>query len=76
LRLAWGIAFTGHSYDKNGKLHVDEYERVTLPCPAEAARGMKSLNSWHGNIAMTPEASKAMDEYFENLHKDISEHGF
>ena len=76
LRVAWGIAFTGHSYDKDGKLHVDEYNHVTLPCPAEAARGMKSLNSWHGNIAMTPEASKAMDEYFENLRKDISEHGF
>lgn len=76
LRLAWGIAFTGHSFDKNGKLHVDEYGNTTQPCPAEANRGMQSLNSWHGNVAMTPEASAARDEYFENLHKDISEHGF
>ncbi len=62
LRLAWGIAFTGHSYDKDGKLFEDEYGNITQPCPAEAARGMESINSWHGNVAMTPEATRSFAE--------------
>lgn len=69
LRRSWGIAFTGHSYDKDGKLFVDEYGNTQQPCPAEAARGMESINGWHGNIAMTPERIKATDEFFDNIRK-------
>lgn len=53
LRNMWNIAFTGHSYDKNGKPAItDEYRGPVQPCPAEAARGMESVNSWQGNIPM------------------------
>ena len=40
LRLAWGIAFTGWEPDAG-----------ELPDPATNARGLKSLNAWHGNVA-------------------------
>lgn len=51
LRTMWNIAFTGHSYDKNGKpAIVDEYRGPIQPCPAEVARGMGSINSWGGNV--------------------------
>ena len=39
LRIAWGIAFTGY-----------EPEGTELPDPATAARGLKSINSWGGNV--------------------------
>lgn len=38
LRHLWMINFTGH------------HEIGKQPCPAEAARGMASINSWGGNI--------------------------
>lgn len=44
LRLAWGIAFTGYEPDGN-----------ELPDPATAARGLASVNRWHGNVAQTRE---------------------
>ena len=71
LRKAWGIAFTGHSYDKDHKLFVDEYGNVTLPCPAEANRGIDSVNSWHGNVAFTPEVAEAQDKFFKDLNDDL-----
>jgi hypothetical protein len=37
LREVWKINFTGH-YDPDKKM-----------CPAEEARGLGSLNKWHGN---------------------------
>lgn len=74
LRLAWGIAFTGHSYDKSGNPMLDANGGVILPCPAQYNRGMHSVNGWHGNIAMTPEVSKALDEFMEQRKKDIAEH--
>lgn len=73
LRESWGIAFTGHSYDKDGKLFVDEYGNVQQACPAEANRGMKSINSWGGNLAETTETKIAREKYFENLGRKLKE---
>ena len=73
LRRAWGIAFTGHSFDKQGQPAVDEQGNVTLPCPAEYNRGMTSVNSWHGNVAFTPEVSKAFDEEMDRMHKHLAD---
>jgi len=61
LRQLWGIAFTGHSNDT-----VTD-GRPLLPCPAEKARGMESINSWGGNVAMTPELQKQLDEEQEKI---------
>jgi|SRR5271157_1060534 len=61
LRIMWGIAFTGHSGEKG------PYGNAQQPCPAEAARGMESINSWGGNVPMTPEAEKKMDEHYASL---------
>jgi hypothetical protein len=83
LRKYWGIAFTGHSYDKDGKLTMDEYGNFTLPCPAEFTRGMESINGWHGNVAFTPEVKEASEreldkindtvkKFYDNLPKDES----
>jgi len=72
LRKAWGIAFTGHSYDSDGKLFVDEYNNVQMPCPAEANRGMKSINGWSGNVAFTPEVQAAREEQMQELRERIS----
>ena len=44
LRIAWGIAFTG--YEPEGK---------ELPDPATNARGLRSINSWGGNVAKLEE---------------------
>ncbi len=73
LRKAWGIAFTGHSYDSNGKPYVDEHGNVLMPCPAQYNRGMTHVNAWPGNVAMTPEREKAMDEQMDRLKRDLSE---
>ncbi len=74
LRKIWGIAFTGHSYDKNGKPAKDEYGDILQPCPAEADRGMESINGWGGNVAMTPEVEKQRDEEFARLGEEIRQH--
>lgn len=68
LRKVWGIAFTGHSYDSKGNPYLDEQGGVILPCPAQYNRGMTSVNGWHGNVAFTPEVSKALDESLDNLN--------
>jgi hypothetical protein len=73
LRKAWGIAFTGHSFDKDGKLFELDHGWIQQPCPAEANRGMKSIDGWHGNICMTPERIKASDEYYDKLRKEFHE---
>lgn len=67
LRKTWGISFTGHSY-KNNKLAKDEYGDTLQPCPAEAARGMESINGWGGNVAMT-EIEKEREKYYDGLGK-------
>jgi hypothetical protein len=72
LRKMWGIAFTGHSYDQNGKLFVENGHTI-LPCPAESNRGMKSINSWGGNIAYTPEVEEARAAYFRQVNKEVRE---
>jgi hypothetical protein len=74
LRKMWGIAFTGHSFDKHGKPFEDQYGNTQLPCPAEANRGMRSINSWGGNIAFTPEVEKATDEAFDKFRREFKEH--
>lgn len=76
LRVAWNIAFTGHSLDKNGKPVVGDFGVPVQPCPAEAERGMESINGWHGNVPMTPEAEKVLDDHFAKLHEDLSKYGF
>jgi len=38
-RIRDGVNFTGENNPKK------------KPCPAETARGLKSINSWHGNVA-------------------------
>src|SRR5208337_1257702 len=74
LRIAWGIAFTGHSYDKVGKPTTDERGATLQPCPAEADRGMESINSWGGNVAMTPEAEKIFDEEMEKVKAAVAKY--
>lgn len=74
LRVAWGIAFTGHSFNPDGSLQVDVHNQVLMPCPAEAVRDIETIHNWHGNIPMTPEASKAFGEFLDQRHKDIAEH--
>lgn len=44
LRQVWGIAFTGYEPDQN-----------ELPDPATHARGLDTVNKWHGNRAQTNE---------------------
>jgi hypothetical protein len=73
LRQMWGIAFTGHSYDKQGNPLPDGNGGVILPCPAQYNRGMTSVNGWHGNVAFTPEVKQAFDEGMERLSKDLAE---
>ena len=73
LRKVWGIAFTGHSFDKQGNPFTDEQGNVVLPCPAQYNRGMTSVNGWHGNVAFTPEVEKAFDERMDRLNKDLAE---
>lgn len=67
LRKYWRIAFTGHSYDENGSLFADEYGNLIQPCPAEVVRGIKSINSWGGNIPHTPEVAQEQKKHFEGL---------
>jgi hypothetical protein len=51
LREAWGIAYTGHSYeimhekDWEGK----DRERILVPCPAELERPLEVINEWSRN---------------------------
>jgi hypothetical protein len=72
LRDAWGIAYTGHSYDKNGQLQKTQFG-VIQPCPAEAGRGMESINSWGGNVPMTPELSDRLENEMKLLTRQIHE---
>ena len=74
LRKIWGIAFTGHSYDKNGKPAKDECGDTLQPRPAEADRGMESINGWGGNVAMTPEREKQIDADYARLGEEIRQH--
>lgn len=76
LRVMWGIAFTGHSYDGKGKQAKGPHGNALQPCPAEADRGMKSINSWGGNVPMTPEAEKKLDEHWSAVREDLGKHGF
>jgi hypothetical protein len=69
LREMWGIAFTGHSYDENGKSRSDERGGTILPCPAEFNRGMNSVNGWHGNRAFTPEVREIMDRELDQMNE-------
>ena len=45
----WGIAFTGHSDEK------DEYGNPLIPCPSEQQRPLEIINKWHGNVPVTKE---------------------
>lgn len=71
LRQAWGIAFSGHSnetvsyVDLNGRT----IEKTLIPCPSEWDRDPDIINRWGGNIAMTPEREKEIDEYYKRLGK-------
>lgn len=47
LRKAWGIRFTGHSYDGN---KVDG----EMSCPAEFARTIHTIEAWSGNRPKPP----------------------
>jgi hypothetical protein len=73
LRKAWGIAFTGHSYDKHGDPLPDGNGGVILPCPAQYNRGMTSVDGWHGNVAFTPDVKKAFDEGMDRLKASLKE---
>src|SRR5271154_6810087 len=73
VRIMWGIAFTGRSYDDKGRPSKGPHGNVLQPCPAEAERGMESLNGWHGNVPMTPEAEKAFDDFWVQRKKDIED---
>lgn len=67
LRKVWGIAFTGHS----GETTETEYGSKMLPCPAEFNRGMKSINSWYGNVPENAENKAKRDSYFAQLAKEL-----
>jgi len=69
LRKAWGIAFTGHSFDEKGNPYLDEQGGVILPCPAQYNRGLTSVNGWHGNRAFTPEVKEIMDRELDQLNE-------
>lgn len=51
LREAWGIAFTGHSYEviQETDWNGEPTEKVLFPCPAELARPLDVINQWGGN---------------------------
>lgn len=53
VREAWNIAFTGQPDSRK------------TPCPAEVARGMESLNKWHGNRPHT-----SIEHVIETLQKN------
>jgi hypothetical protein len=76
LRIAWGIAFTGHSFDNQGNPMPDANGGVILPCPAQYNRGMTSVNGWHGNVPVTPEEDKRREEAFERVSKEFEENGW
>jgi hypothetical protein len=82
LRKMWGIAFTGHSNDIVRYTDWDGKEKVRtlIPCPSEWDRSVETINKWGGNVPMTPEAEKQMEEYFSNLREtlkdlELDEHG-
>jgi hypothetical protein len=74
LRKAWGIAFTGHSFDKQGNPLPDGNGGVILPCPAQYNRGMASIDGWHGNVAFTPEVEEASNRELDNLKESLKKY--
>ena len=73
LRKAWGIAFTGHSFDEKGNPYLDEQGGVILPCPAQYNRGLTSVNGWHGNVAFTPEVKEIRERELDALNQRFPE---
>lgn len=61
IRLVWGINFTNHHdlADKNGV--------TMLPCPAEVARPLVTINRWGGNTAKTQADWDALTKQMEEI---------
>jgi hypothetical protein len=60
LRSAWGINFTGHTYDRAGQA-----------CPAEYARTIATINAWPGNRPK-PAVPQWVDEAASNIISAVS----
>ena len=52
LREAWGIAYTGHSYEiiDEKDWEGNPTQRILVPCPSELERPLEVINKWHGNV--------------------------
>lgn len=55
-----GVSNTGHA-------------NRAWPCPADKARGSKSLNAWHGNRAATEAQLEDESKEWKKLSKDLIE---
>jgi hypothetical protein len=61
LRELWGINFTGHN------------DPDKLPCPAQTERSIKDINQWRGNVPLTPDVLKALDEFKTSMTEVVEE---
>jgi len=57
----WGINFTNHHDLK------DKHGIVMLPCPAEVARPLDTINKWGGNTAKTQADWDALNNQMKEI---------